>query len=152
MSIIGAQKVSGNTVQEVAQLVQNYFACRNLDPKKQEIADSEGCGWWLTEGSARVNIFIQDSPAGPELRITSPIVFIPDTNREAFYRRLLDLNINLATCHLATCENHVLVLAQRHAAGLSQEEVDSVVWNVAYVADLLDDKLADEFGTRLYNA
>ena len=152
MSLFGAQKVSGSTLEEVASLVQNYFKSRNLDYKSQEIAGSEGCGWWLTEGSARVYIFIQDSPAGSVLRITSPIVFIPETNREAFYRRLLDLNSNLSSCHLATCENYVLVLAQRQTTGISQEEVDAVVWTVAYVADSLDDQLAGEFATQMYKA
>jgi hypothetical protein len=152
MSLFGAHKASGSTVEEVAHLVHNYFKGRNLDSQKQEIAGSEGCGWWLTEGSAKIYIFVQDSPAGPVLRITSPIVFIPETNQEAFYRHLLDLNSNLASCHLATYENYVLVLAQRQTSGISQEDVDSVVWNVAYVADLLDDKLAADFGTKLYRA
>lgn len=152
MSLFGAHKVSGSTLEEVAHLVQNYFKGRGLDHQKQEIPGAEGCGWWLTEGSAKVYVFIQDSPAGPVLRITSPIVFIPEDNQEKFYRRLLDLNSNLASCHLATYENYVLVLTQRQTTGITQEEVDSMVWNVAYVADLLDDKLAAEFGTTLYRA
>ncbi len=150
MSLFGAQKVSGTTIEEVANLVKNYFKGRGLDHHKQEIPGAEGCGWWLTEGSAKVYVFVQDSPAGPVIRITSPIVYIPEVEHERFYRRLLDLNSNLASCHLATYENYVLVLTQRQTAGISQEEVDSMVWNVAYVADLLDDKLAAEFGTQLY--
>lgn len=152
MTLFGAQKVSGTTLEEVAGLIQNYFKGRGLDHHKQEIPGSEGCGWWLVEGSAKVYIFIQDSAAGPVLRITSPIVFLPAENLEQFYRRLLDLNSNLASCHLATYDNYVLVLTQRQTTGITQEEVDSMVWNVAYVADLLDDKLAAEFGTQLYKA
>ena len=34
---------------------------------------------------------------------------------------------------------------------LTQEELDEQVWNVAYVADLLDNKLSDEFGAQLYS-
>ncbi len=152
MSLFGAQKVKGTTLDDVAHLIQNYFKGRGLDYHNQEIPGSEGCGWWLTEGSAKVYIFIQDSQAGPVLRITSPIVFIPTDNHETFYRKLLDLNSNLASCHLATYENYVLVLSQRQSMGITQEEVDSMVWNVAYVADLLDDKLATEFSTQLYKA
>lgn len=150
MNLFGTQKVSGRTLEEVAHLVQNYFKSRGLDPQKQTIAGSDGCGWWMTEGSAKIYIFIQDSPAGPVLRVTSPIVFIPESNREAFFRRLLDLNANLTSCRLATYENYVLVLSQRQTIGIMQEELDSIVWNVAYVADLLDDKLTVEFNTQLY--
>lgn len=152
MGLFGAQKVKGSTLEEVAGLVQNYFKGRNLDYHKQEIPGSEGCGWWLIEGSARVYIFVQESATGPVLRITSPIVYIPAERQEQFYRRLLDLNCNLSSCQLATYENYVLVLSQRQTLGITQEEVDSIVWNVAYVADLLDDKLASEFGTQLYKA
>lgn len=150
MGLFGAQKVSGGTIEEVAHMVERYFRDRGLDPKTREIAGAEGCGWWLTEGSAKVYIFVQDSPAGPVVRITSPIVFIPEHNREVFFRRLLDINSTLTNCRLATYENYVLVLTQRQTMGIGQDELDSGVWNVAYVADLLDDKLALEFGTQLY--
>lgn len=150
MTLFGAQKVSGTTIDEVASLVQNYFKGRGLDHHKQELEGSEGYGWWLSEGSAKVYVFIQDSAAGPVIRITSPIIYIPEANKEKFYRHLLDLNSNLSSCHLATYDDYVLVLTQRQTMGITQEEVDSMVWNVAYVADLLDDKLATEFGTKLY--
>ena len=150
MNLFGTQKVSGRTLEEVAHLVQNYFKSRSLDPQKQAIAGADGCGWWLKEGSAKIYVFIQDSPAGPVLRVTSPIVYIPSANRENFYRRLLDLNSNMTSCRLATYENYVLVLSQRQTIGITQEELDSIVWNVAYIADLLDNKLAAEFGTELY--
>ena len=150
MGLFGAQKVSGGTIEEVATMVERYFRERGLDPKAREINGAQGNGWWLTEGSAKVYIFVQDSPAGPVVRITSPIVFIPEQNREVFYRRLLDINSTLTNCRLATYENYVIVLTQRQTMGIGQEELDAGVWNVAYVADLLDDKLATEFGTQLY--
>lgn len=151
MTLFGAQKVSKGTVEDVGGMIASYFRNRGLDPNRQQIPGAEGCGWWLTEGSAKVYIFVQDSPGGPVLRITSPIVFIPEQNKEAFFRRLLDINSNLTNCALATYENYVLVVSQRQTLGLSQEELDSGVWNVAYVADLLDNKLAGEFATRLYD-
>lgn len=149
--LFGAHKINGATTTEVAHMMQNYFRGRGLDPLKQEIPGAEGCGWWLTEGSAKIYVFVQDSPAGPVLRITSPIVFVPDKNRESFYRRLLDINSNLTNCRLATFENYVLVVSQRQTLGISQEELDAGVWNVAYVADLMDDKLCTEFGAKLYH-
>lgn len=148
--MFGTQKVSLVTLQEVSSMVDNYFRGRGLDTRKQELPGSNGCGWWLTEGSARIYLFIQDSPAGPVLRITSPLVYIPQNNKEAFYRRLLDINANLTSCALSTYDNYVLVISQRMSKGLVQSELDDMVWNVAYVADLLDDKLAQEFGTALY--
>lgn len=150
--MFGTQKVSLVTLQEVSAMIDNYFRGRGLDTRKQALPGSDGCGWWLTEGSARIYLFVQDSPAGPVLRITSPLVYIPEHNKESFYRRLLDLNSNLTSCALSTYDNYVLVISQRMSKGLVQSELDDMVWNVAYVADLLDDKLAQEFGTSLYKS
>lgn len=151
MSLFGANTHKG-TIPEVAHMIERYFRDRGLDPKNQAIAGSDGAGWWVVEGSARVYIFVQDGAAGPVIRITSPIVTLPDGNREAFYRHLLDINANLTSCALAASENAVLVVSQRATAQLDQEELESMVWNVAYVADLLDDKLVKEFGARRYQS
>ncbi len=150
MGLFGTKRASHGTVQEVMHMIEHYFKKRGLDPHAHELEGAEGYGWHLTEGSARVYIFVQDTNTGPTLRITAPLVHVPDTNREAFYRRLLDINTDLHNCALSTHEDIVLVVAQRPTLALDQEELDAMVWNVAYVADLLDDKLAREFNARMY--
>ncbi len=153
MSLFGAQHAHKGTISEVGQMITRYFRGRGLDAKNQEIAGSDGCGWWLVEGSARIYVFVQDSAGGPVIRITSPIIAITENiNAVALYRHLLDINASLTSCALATSDNAVLVVSQRQIAQLDQEELDSMVWNVAYVADLLDDKLVKEFGARRYSS
>jgi hypothetical protein len=151
MTLFGVHKAAHGTIQEVSSMVNNYYNGRGLQAKDHEIAGAEGCGWWLKEGTARVYIFVQDAPGGPVLRITSPINYVPEQNQTAFYRHLLDINANLTCCALATSENTVIVVAQRHTAQLDQEELDDMVWNVAYVADLLEQKLVTEFGARQFD-
>ena len=151
MTLFGAQKASKGTVDEVGHMIERFFRDRGQNPQEQQIKGAEGYGWWLTEGSARVYVFVQDTPSGTVLRVTSPLVYIPENNREAFYRKLLDINSGLSSCALGTHENVVLVVAQRPTLALDQEELEALVWNVAFVADLLDDRLATEFATRLYS-
>ena len=151
MGLFGAQKVSNGLCDEAIAMVETYFRNRGIQPNEAELAGNEGTGWWLTEGSAKVYIFVQDSPNGAVLRITSPLVFLPDRNRENFYRRLLDINTNLTSCALSTHNDIVLIVSQRPTVGMTQEELDELVWNTAYVADLLDDKLSEEFGARMYS-
>src|SRR5262249_32749728 len=86
------------------------------------------------------------------LRISSPLVYTPETNREQLYKHLLELNNNLSSCALSIYNDLVLVVSQRPTLGLTQEEMDELVWNAAYVADLLDNKLAEQFGAKLYHA
>ena len=151
MGLFGAQKVNRGQCDDAVAMVETYFRQRGFDPTAQELAGSEGCGWWLTEGSAKVYILLQDNQGGAVLRITSPLVFVPEKNREQFYRRLLDINTNLTGCALATHNDIVLIVAQRPTLGLVQDELDELVWNAAYVADLLDNKLSEEFGARMYS-
>lgn len=153
MSLFGAHRAQQGTIEEVGHMIVNYFKSRRLDPKAQEISGSQGGGWWLVEGSARIYIFVQDTTGGPVIRITSPIVTLPESGDIVkFYRHLLDINTTLTSCALGTSENTVLVVSQRSTAQLDQEELDSMIWNVAYVADLLDDKLVKEFGARRYQS
>jgi hypothetical protein len=150
MTLFGAQRASQGTIEEVTSMIEYYFRQRNLNPAEYAISNAEGQGWWLMEGSAKVYIFLVQLPSGPVIRITSPLVKVPQNNKEAFYRHLLDINARLSNCALATFEDSALVVAQRTTIALDQEEVDAMVWNVAYVADLLDNKLASQFGTQLY--
>ncbi|CAN5616192.1 hypothetical protein BH11CYA1_BH11CYA1_40700 [soil metagenome] len=151
MGIFGAQKVSHGLSLEAKAMVEAYFQRRGLNPADHMLSDASGLGWWLMEGSAKVFIFVQDGPQGAILRLTSPLVHIPDKNLEQFYRRLLDLNGTLSSCAISTHEDLVLVVAQRPTFGLVQEELDDLVWHVAYVSDLLDNKLAEEFGCKMYS-
>ena len=151
MGLFGTQKASRGCIDEVASMIAHYFKSRGMDPRQQELKAAEGCGWWLKQGTAKVYIFVQDAPGGPVLRLTSPLVYLPESNRESFYRKLLDINCNLNSCALAAHDNVVLVVAQRPTQGLIQEEVDELAWSVAYVADLLDHELAQEFGCKMYS-
>lgn len=156
MGIFGAEKVSQVTAQDAKAMVESYFEKRGMKAADFQLSDAGGLGWWLMEGSAKVYILVQEGPkdvrgrSSSLIRITSPLVHVPESNKELFYRRLLDLNANLSLCALSTHEDVVLVVAQRPTANLDQEELDDLVWHVAYVADLLDNKLAAEYGCRLY--
>ncbi len=151
--IFGHNKVSNGTLDEAVHMVETYFVHRGLDPNAFKLKGSHEYGWWIKEGSAEVYIIVQ---AGNEelktvLRISSPLVYVPQNNQEGFYRHLLELNNDLSSCALSIYNDLVLVVAQRPTLGLSQEEMDELVWNAAYVADVLDDKLAQNYGARLYS-
>ena len=95
MGLFGTEKVSKGLTDEVISMVEEYYRHRGLDHKQFEMQGSEGAGWWLVEGSAKVYIFVQDSPSGALVRITSPLVYIPSTGLENFYRHLLDFEHQL---------------------------------------------------------
>jgi len=151
MGLFGTEKHSQGLIAEAKTMVETYFSRRNLDHREHVLKDADGMGWWLIEGSAKIYIYLLEANQGATLRITSPIVELPTANLEGFYRHLLNLNGTLSSCALCTHENLVLVVSQRPTFGLMQEELDDLVWHVAYVADQLDNKLADQFGCRMYS-
>ncbi len=145
-------KGSHGTLNEAVHMVETYFRHRGLDPNQFKLQESHENGWWIKEGSAEVYIIVQagNEEVGTVLRISSPLVYLPKNNREQFLSHLLQLNNNLSSCALSIYNDLVLVVSQRPTLGLGQEEMDELVWNAAYVADLLDDKLAGDFGATLY--
>lgn len=152
MVLFGAEKISHGTAPEAVQMIRQYFNHRGLNPDKHKVADAEDFGYWLSEGSAKIYIFVQESSQDAVLRITSPLVYLPEdkTRLEDIYRHLLDLNSSMSNCALATHQNLVLIVAQRPTRGLTQEELDNLVWHIAYVADMLDNQLADNYHCQLY--
>lgn len=151
MGLFGTKKAQKGTVESVLEMIEKYFKRRHLDMDGHALDDGEGYGWWLMEGSAKIYVFIQDSPRGVVLRITSPILHFPHHNREMFFLRCLDINRELSCCSLAVYEEIVLVTAQRPIEGLDQEELNTIIWNVSNAADVFDDMLSREFDCRVYN-
>ncbi len=151
--IFGHNKVSNGRLNEAVHMVETYFRHRGLDSDKFRLPGSNEHGWWIKEGSAEVYIIVQagNEELGTVLRISSPLVYVPQNNREEFYRHLLELNNDLSSCALSVYNDLVLVVTQRPTLGLSQEEMDELVWNAAYVADLLDNKLSQNYGAQLYS-
>src|SRR5271170_2153551 len=151
--LFSQNKTSHGTLSEAIHMVETYFKHRGLDPDQFKLQESHENGWWLQEGSAEIYIIVQsgNEEVGTVLRISSPLVYLPDNNREELYRHLLELNNNLSSCALSIYNDLVLVVSQRPTLGLSQEEMDELVGNAAYVADLLDNKLAANYGARLYS-
>lgn len=150
--MFGHHKTSNGTIEEAVHMVETYFKHRDLDPNQFRLSSQHEYGWWVKEGSALVYIIVQkgNEELRTILRISSPLVYIPANNQEHFYRYLLELNNDLSFCSLSVYNDLVLVVSQRPTLGLSQEEMDELVWNAAYVADLLDNKLAQAFGVKLY--
>ena len=121
--LFGHHKTSNGTLNEAINMVETYFKHRELNPDEFKLSNPEEFGWWIKEGSAEVFIIVQESNEELRtiLRISSPLVYIPENNKEQFYRYLLELNNDLSSCSLSVYHDLVLVVVQRPILGLSQE-------------------------------
>jgi hypothetical protein len=101
----------------------------------------------IRTGSATVGINVLERQG--VLMLFSPVMDVPTTGREAFYRQLLDMSF-VATQDAAFAidgpRNKVVLRALRRLSALDYEEFEDLVLTVGHVADDWDDRLISQFG------
>jgi hypothetical protein len=102
----------------------------------------------VQRGSATIGINVLEEQG--VLMVFSPIMRVPVTGREAFYRKLLELSFvttSDAAFALNTSRDEVVVRSLRRLSALDYEELEDILATVGEVADRWDDELIREFGT-----
>jgi len=101
----------------------------------------------VRKGSAHVGVNVLEDHG--VLLFLAPVMRVPITGRETFYRRLLELSF-LTTSDAAFAidaqKDEVFVRALRRLSGLDYEEFEDLLDTVGKVADEWDDVLKKEFG------
>lgn len=102
----------------------------------------------LQPGSITVGINVLERQG--VLMIFAPVMDVPVTGREAFYRTLLDMSL-VATQDAAFAidgpREKVVLRALRRLSALDYEEFEDLVVTIGHVADHFDDRLIAEFAT-----
>lgn len=139
------------SVEECASMVLQLLAKCKVEPKSAEIEVEGGRGWVITRGSASIIILIAKNEYIDDftLEVYSPILKLPTQNILPFYRRCLEINRYLVNSALCVQKDDVIVMSERPLRGIDYEEVESLILSVANAADMIDDKLAEEFGAKL---
>ncbi len=102
----------------------------------------------LRRGSAIIGVNVLERQG--VLMIFSPVMPVPDSGREAFYRRLLELSFVTtqdAAFAINARDNEIVIRCLRRLSALDYEEFEDLLSTVGKVADRWDDVLIDEFGT-----
>lgn len=137
---------SGRTYRDATEMLNDYLlrfgktVGVELDP-----LDDDGYTD-VRRGSATVGINVLNEHG--ILLFLSRIMDVPKDGREAFYRRLLELNF-LVTSDAAFAidkdKDAVYLRALRRLSGLDFEEFEDLLHTMATVADEWDDRLAELF-------
>ncbi len=103
--------------------------------------------WNLKKGSANViiGIYWMDINNAAYIRIYSPFMQLPKSNKEAFYKELLDMNLSLYGVYCATGGDWAYVADIREVDGIDENEVMSMLQRIGTYADDLDDKLTAKY-------
>lgn len=152
---IYADRNSGETFADAKKMVNAYLARyasqttlrADGDPVVAPVLDATGYAH-VQRGSATIGINVLEAQG--VLMVFAPIMPVPITGREAFYRRLLELSfVTTADAAFAvnTHQDEVVVRCLRRLSALDYEEFEDIVATVGEVADRYDDELIREFGT-----
>ena len=147
MTPIYADRASGQNYPDARSMVNAYiarFAHRSGAP-----VDPLDAGGYtqLRRGSASVGVNVLEDHG--VLLLVAPIMPVPLTGRETFFRKLLELSFlttSDASFALDAHRSEVVVRALRRLSGLDYEEFEDLLDTVAKVTDEWDDSLRAEFG------
>lgn len=152
---IYADRTSGQSYPDARTMVNAYLARyaergeRGDRAERASVAieplDSGGYTQ-LRRGSASVGLNVLEEHG--VLLLVAPVMPVPLTGRETFYRRLLELSFlttSDAAFALDAHRNEVVVRTLRRLSGLEYEEFEDLLDTVSRVADDWDDTLRAEF-------
>jgi len=151
---IYADRNSGEKFADATRMVNAYLtrfaesvALRDKEGRVHPTLDESGYAQ-IRRGSATIGVNVLEDQG--VLMVFAPIMPIPITGREAFFRRLLELSF-VATSDAAfainTHHDEIVVRSLRRLSALDYEEFEDIVLTVGEVADHWDDVLIKEFGT-----
>jgi hypothetical protein len=152
---IYADRASGEKFADAESMVNAYLARFSgraqlkdaagaaLAPKLDESGYAQ-----VQRGSATIGVNVLERQG--VLMIFSPIMPVPITGREAFYRRILELSFvttSDAAFAINAPQDEVVVRVLRRLSALDYEEFEDLLTTVGEVADHWDDNLVRDFGT-----
>jgi len=106
----------------------------------------------VKKGSAIGNVFFVEDGNDMYLVVSVPIVFLPQENCLAFYRKLLDMNYGIPVMgKLSTNEDRVYYRTLLDVDFITDDMVRFAVIETMNVADDIDDVLSEEFCAKFIN-
>jgi len=143
---IYADRATGQTFPDARAMVNAYLThFGERAGSKLEALDTSGYTL-VQKGSASVGVNVLEDHG--VLLLVAPVMPVPHTGRETFYRRLLELSFLTTSDAAFAVDAHrdeVVVRALRRLSGLDYEEFEDLLETVGKVADEWDDTLRAEF-------
>ena len=144
---IYADRASGQTFPNARAMIDAYLT-RFGERSGHKLESLDSGGYTLVrKGSANVGINVLEDHG--VLLFVAPVMPVPQTGRETFFRRLLELSFLTSSDAAFAIDSHrdeVVVRSLRRLSGLDYEEFEDLLETVGKVADDWDDVLRAEFG------
>lgn len=135
-------------------LLENLLRAHGVEPDRHLLNEGDGLLSWLIPFSTphRVVVSLFDAGGDGYLRVSSPILHLPQKRKESFFRRLLDLNAEMVSASLATLGDDVCVVSVRPLKDLDPSEAIDLIGRVYIYACRFSDELRREFAAPAWNS
>jgi hypothetical protein len=138
------------TLKACAAMIEEVLKTVGLNPNDQRMQNQNSPGWFVQRGSAMIYIFLIPDEKTPSVRFVSPILFLPEDFITPFYRRCLEINMELMNCALGVTNDKIALVSERPFTNLDVDQIVYLLHYISAVADDIDDKLAKEFKAAMY--
>jgi hypothetical protein len=118
---------------------------------KEQTYNAEKRAWYWKKGSASIEVFIHEIKFEAHsrfyLRVFSPLLKVPATNTQEFYRRLLEMNDSKLGVKLSIMpgSDQVYATFERDIKGIDYDELATCISDLEWWADVLDDELKQQY-------
>ncbi len=142
-------RLTGENFPDATSMVNAYLKrfgeAAAISPDGHASLDETGYAQ-LQRGSATIGVNVLEAQG--VLMVFAPIMTVSASNREAFYRKLLELSFvttSDAAFAINALRDEVVVRCLRRLSALDYEEFEDIITTVGDVADRWDDVLVEEF-------
>jgi len=139
-------------IDKATEMINDFVVGKGINLSEAYIPDQKK--WSLKRGSATIQIILLSVPVGENIfrefiQVASPIMIVPKGKETEFYRRLLELNDVKLGIKFSIQKNtdQVWALAERDLIGMGYSELTTLLEDLGFWADELDDVLKNEFGS-----
>ena len=141
-----------------AAMVQVYITqlCTEIGCTPESIYNKESNSWFFSRGSASVEVFLSSYETAVKtvrtfIRCFAPVCAIPanEPRKAQLYQEALQNNVGFMGVKLGVMpdKGYMYAIAERDIDGMDYEEFKSVISDLGYWADQMDNSLSQRFGT-----
>ncbi|MEO8404198.1 MAG: YbjN domain-containing protein [Chitinophagaceae bacterium] len=138
------------------ETVKSYIdqLCKEIGTTADAIFSPKTNAWYFTRGSSKIEVFLTSYDTASKttrtfIRCFAPLHVIPATNEKKldFYQGALEVNAKYMGIKLATIADKGILcaIAERDIQGMDYQEMVTLISDIGYWADEIDDFLKTNF-------
>ena len=133
-------------------VIEQFFRSAGLNPDEllQETDQDELTCWGYLWTEVHVWVYLVHQKTGSQLWVLSPMVYLPEKRREAFYKRCLDINHTLSQCAVSTYNDRVYLSAMRPLEGLELMGLAQLLEHLSSMSQAVASDLHKRFEAPLF--